>query len=271
MQLIGVQIYNERESGGEPRTARAVVPNLEARLTGRGQRVVSRTRGVWFRDNDGREVGTVDFRPTREQHPLQLVARFPDESDAWLAGRDRAELPPGDYEIRVSLMGDNVRRPARLKFFMRNPGVGRSMTIALEAAALSDGDVVPLPSLAAAPSVTAHDPGRVDPEPSDQLALAKLDAHLIKKRPGSYAFIVANVGGVSINDVHWTLPDNATNWSILEHTLVAYPIPTLEPGDEVSALLLVTLNGPAAVEIILQGNVDGVAYARRRNLSVVAL
>jgi len=135
LQIVGVEIYNERESGGEPKTARAVVPGIQA-FSMDGTLVIE-CRGVWFPDSRGLAPSSVDFRPTRESHPLELAAKFPGGSDAWLAGEsDPPSLTPGIYEIRVTLRGDNLRKPARLRWFLRNPGGDGRLSVATRRADL---------------------------------------------------------------------------------------------------------------------------------------
>jgi archaellum component FlaG (FlaF/FlaG flagellin family) len=51
-------------------------------------------------------------------------------------------LTPGDYRIRVTLRGDNLKKPARLNFYVRNPGAGKLLTAAPKATRLVDGQAV---------------------------------------------------------------------------------------------------------------------------------
>jgi hypothetical protein len=144
LQVFGVEIYNERESGGEAKTARDVVPSIEA-YTLDGQHVTGNL-GVWFPDGSGNIPTTVTFRPTHEKHAVELCGKFPGGSDAWLAGeQDPPSLMPGIYEVRVTLRGDNLRRPARLKFFVRNPGQGGRLTAAKKRAELERVTPVAMP------------------------------------------------------------------------------------------------------------------------------
>lgn len=285
IQVVGVQIYNERESGGEPKTARAVVPEVEA--FDLANTSIKRTRGVWFANPGGVPVDTVDFRPTRvEQHAVELVGKFPEDANAYLAGEPGSpSLTPGDYRIRVTLRGDNVKRPARLDFFVRNPGAGKRLTVAKKATDLVDGEAHPAAPVAAAQAVTgaAPDPApapapapairgsisRVQAGPT-QPAGAKLDTRFAKRGRGSYTFTVINVGSVDIERIEWILPPEAVNWQIFQEGMVTYPIPILEPDDEQATTAVVAMGGPPAIEITLRGWVGDVEYTRKRTLSVVS-
>jgi hypothetical protein len=127
-QVLGVDIYNKRDSGGERRTARGVVPEMVA-FDSQGERVAE-CQGNWFPDIFGRRTTAVDFRPTRERHAVELVGKFPQGTDAWLAGeKDPPSLAPGIYKIRATLRGGNLRKPRRLEWFVRNPGTGGQLTV----------------------------------------------------------------------------------------------------------------------------------------------
>lgn len=155
LQVLGVEIYNERESGGEPNTARGVVPTLEA--FDQDGTLVAECRANWFPDFAGAMPPTVDFRPTREAHPVELAGKFPSGTDAWLAGQtDPPSLKPGTYKIRATFRGDNLREPRRLEFFLHNPGPGRKL-----AAAKAKPD---LPRTAAGVSREAGEEARVPDE-----------------------------------------------------------------------------------------------------------
>jgi hypothetical protein len=186
LQVFGVEIYNEYKSGGEGRTARDVVPQIEA-YTVDGDRVVGQ-RGVWFPDASGAIPSTVTFRPTREKHAVELCGKFPNGADAWLAGEpDPPSLTPGVYEVRVEFLGDNLR-PTTHRFYVRNPGVGGRLTAAKK---LRDLDPVPSVSSPTVTDATDSTPdnatkraatGQPEPAPEPELSepladpLAEIDA-----------------------------------------------------------------------------------------------
>jgi hypothetical protein len=128
LQVVRVAVFNARDSGGEVATARDVVPFLEA-FDAEGKRV-AHTRGSWGVDFRGTAPPTVTFRPTREDHPLELVAKFPDADAAWLAGAVEPQLPRGLYTIRASLRGDGLRKPATFEWRLVNPGPGGRLALA---------------------------------------------------------------------------------------------------------------------------------------------
>lgn len=160
LQVLGVEVYNEREWGGERKTARGVVAELEA-FDSRGD-CVAVCDANWFPNALGGTPDTVDFRPTREKHPLELAGKFPYSADAWLAGeRDPPSLTPGVYKIRATLRGGNLRRPRRLKWFVRNPGPGGKLMASDDKSALppvpelpesQDAESVPIPLLRTLPA-----------------------------------------------------------------------------------------------------------------------
>lgn len=266
LQIIGVEIYNERESGGEPKTARGVVPTLEA--LDRAGNLATKCRGVWFPDLEGGTPQTVDFRPTHEAHPVELVAKFPDDADAWLAGRDRADLKPGDHEICVMLRGDNMK-PTRLTFWARNPGRGGRLAVRRKASELPDiaTDAAASPLVvAAAPALTAEAPPPSVPTPPPG---AQLDAWIVPgSSSGTFRLTVKNVGDAPIERIEWIFPESVTNWHVFLDSLATYPIPVLDPDDEQTALVAITFGGPPAVEITLRGWVGEAEYTRKRALSV---
>lgn len=280
LQVMGVRIYNELESGDESKIARGVVPTLEA-FDLNGHRV-AKTEGVWFPDRSGAVPSTVDFRPTQEAHPLELAGKFPDGDDAWLAGEaDPPSLAPGDYEIRVTLRGGNLKKPARLKFFVRNPGAGGRLSVSTERAGLavvvtsgeteasqaeaeeSQAEMVRRKQAA----LKANAP-KIDLKPKPPAGTA-LDTSVSKRPSGTSTLTVKNVGDVPVERIEWIFPEDVTNWQVFQDSLASYPIPVLEPGDEQTALLAVTMGGPAAIEITLRGWVGEAEYTRKRTLSVI--
>lgn len=120
MQVIRAEVYNARDSGGEPATARDTVPFTEA--FDQDWNLVANTRGSWGYDPFARAISTVTFRPTRETHPLEVAAKFIDQPDAWLPGARSPELPPGNYVMRISIRGDNLDVPAVFEWDVENPG-----------------------------------------------------------------------------------------------------------------------------------------------------
>ena len=255
LQILGVRIYNERESGGEPKTARAVVPRLEAfDLSGQS---VKETLGVWFHDKTGLVPDTVDFRPTREEHTVELVAKFPDGEDAWLSGQeDPPSLKPGTYEIRLTLRGDNLKKPARLKFFVWNPGRNGRLAVARSVAELPRD----LPPAALVPTAPV-------PTPLDE---AELDCWVMSGSSAiEHRFKVENTGEVPLERIEWIFPPESGNWQVFPDSVTTYPIPRLDPGDAVIARMVVGM-GPHVIEVTLSGWVNDVQYTRKRTLNILA-
>lgn len=129
LQVIVAPVFNERDSGGDRTTAVKVVPKLEAF---EGRTLVASTRGSWSLDWEGRNPPAVTFRPTHEPHDLEIVSKFPNVENAWLAGQAEPLLPPGTYRVRASLRGDGLRKPAVFEWFVRNNGKGRRILIGNE-------------------------------------------------------------------------------------------------------------------------------------------
>jgi len=99
---------------------------------------------------------------------------------------------------------------------------------------------------------------------------AELDAYLVERATGTHTLTVTNVGKVPVERVEWTFPSDASRWQLLEGSVVPYPIPLLEPGEAQTALVLVREGGPATVDVILRGWVEGVEYTWQRTLSLAA-
>jgi hypothetical protein len=97
---------------------------------------------------------------------------------------------------------------------------------------------------------------------------AKLDARMINHGGGNYRLAIRNVGSVTVEQVECVLPPEATNWHLLTDVLPHYPITALDPGDDLEVVVAVTMGGPAAIDITVQGVVEGVPYSRRRTLTL---
>ena len=52
---------------------------------------------------------------------------------------------------------------------------------------------------------------------------------------------------------------------MLEDALPEYPVPVLEPGDEVLIPFIPSWGEPAAANVVLRGRVKGVEYQRTRD------
>lgn len=162
LQVLRVAIYNARDSGGEKATARDVVPYLEA-FDAAGKQV-AHTRGSWGFDVHGVAPPTVTFRPTREEHPLELAAKFPDAETAWLAGAVEPRLGRGLYTIRASLRGDGLGKPATFEWRLVNPGKGGELALT---APNGDWPELPPPTATDEPPV-ASAAAEADPAPRPQ-------------------------------------------------------------------------------------------------------
>jgi len=161
LQVLRVTIYNGRDSGGETTTARDVVPHLEAfDVEGKP---VAHTRGSWGFNAMGVAPGTITFRPTREDHPLELVAKFPEGEKAWLAGAVEPQLARGLYTIRASLRGDGLRKPALFEWRLVNPGKGGALELSENRGKWSTLPPLVPPRVGAEPQVRAPVPQPVAP------------------------------------------------------------------------------------------------------------
>jgi hypothetical protein len=104
----------------------------------------------------------------------------------------------------------------------------------------------------------------IEPEP-----LAQLDARVVNRGNGQYSLEIQNTGQVDVEDVECLLPLDVPNWQLMIEVLPSYPIGVLEPHDALAIPLAVTMGGPAAIEVTLQGRrKNGVRYQRHRTLSV---
>jgi uncharacterized membrane protein len=97
----------------------------------------------------------------------------------------------------------------------------------------------------------------------------QLDARVRKTDRTQFVLDIENSGDIPIEEVEVDLPEEVGNWHLLTDALASYPIPVLDPGDSQSIHLAVTMGGPAAVEAVVRGRVDGVPYERSRTLSVI--
>lgn len=97
----------------------------------------------------------------------------------------------------------------------------------------------------------------------------QLDARVRKTGRTQFVLDIENTGDVPVEEVEVDLPPDARNWGMLTEALAAYPIRVLDPGDTQSVHLAVAMGGPASVEAVVRGRVDGVPYERPRTISVI--
>lgn len=266
LQVLGVEIYNERESGGEGRWAVDVVPEVVA-LTLNGANAAGPERGVWFRDRNGSEVETVTFRPTRvERHAVELAGKYPDAADAWLAGeRDPPSLTPGIYEVRVTLRGGNLK-PRTLKFFLRNPGVGGRLSAAksckdLESISEVSSPVVPeeaKPTTDGALEAEAETPEpALDPEPLED-PLAEIDALVaerddLERKLWERVKVIKRSGSLMVLGAEYLGEVRAWNKRVLRLADEYLPLKEAALVDTIAGWTSV-MTGPDRVEALLQSN-----------------
>jgi hypothetical protein len=92
------------------------------------------------------------------------------------------------------------------------------------------------------------------PRPHLSAALFKSDRR--------YTLEVVNDGEISLNQVEWSFPEDAQNWHRID-VLPDYPVPTMEPGESIRVPILISIGGPAAVNLGLLGQLeDGTPYSR---------
>lgn len=100
-------------------------------------------------------------------------------------------------------------------------------------------------------------------------APAELRARLVDRGRNDHLLELQNRGGVPLNNLQWTIPDDAQNWSILSDVLPEYPIARLDPRDHVRIPVAVSLGGPAIVRVTFHATLpDGSPFERVEQLSV---
>lgn len=103
----------------------------------------------------------------------------------------------------------------------------------------------------------------VRPVPSPRLAIKVHD------RGKDHLLEIANLGGVTLNDVEWSLPDDAHNWHLLNDVLPVYPLPSLEPQGYVRVPLAISMGGPAYVDLTIRAKTPtGDDYEITKQLSI---
>lgn len=122
-----VLVTNARESGGRRAIARGVTPQIE----------IFEHNGTRLFNYVGWDIASErDFRATREEHRLFIAGKWEDQEGFFaVAGQvpDREvgtrEMVGETYDVRVTLRGDNLRRPVSAMFLLSNRGVGHSLTL----------------------------------------------------------------------------------------------------------------------------------------------
>ncbi len=94
-----------------------------------------------------------------------------------------------------------------------------------------------------------------------------LDARVRKSGEHSEVVVVVNSGDVPISEVEVDPPQTDSGWTLLTDALATYPIPVLEPGDDVAIPVIVVMGAPVSIELSLSGRAEGVPYERRRTVS----
>lgn len=96
-----------------------------------------------------------------------------------------------------------------------------------------------------------------------------LAARLLDRGQHDYLLEVSNRGGVTLRNVTWELPVDASNWDFANQVLPSYPYDELPPREYVRVPALVTFGGPVVVDVTLSGDTPGGSkYQTRARLSV---
>lgn len=122
-----VVVTNARESGGSRAIARGVTPQVE----------IFEHDGTRLFNYVGWDVASErDFRPTREEHRIFIAGKWEDEEDFWAVAGGVPDREVGSrrmvgqtYDVRVTLRGDNLRRPISTTFLLSNRGAGQRLTL----------------------------------------------------------------------------------------------------------------------------------------------
>ncbi len=97
----------------------------------------------------------------------------------------------------------------------------------------------------------------------------QLELRVRKTGTAQHVLDITNTGDVLVEQVEVDLPPNVTNWQVLTEAFATYPIRVLAPGDTQTFPVAVAMGGPASVEAVVRGNVDGVPYERDRTISII--
>lgn len=117
-----LRVRNARDSGGMKGVARGVTPELDV-CNGMGSYVGWDT------------VASRDFRPTREEHVLYVAFKQAEHNFATATLRrpdDRMSGPiwgPSSVPVRLTLRGDNWRKPFVYEFVLRTEGANRGLKL----------------------------------------------------------------------------------------------------------------------------------------------
>lgn len=122
-----VLVTNARESGGSRAVARGVTPQVEI-FEHDGTRLFNYVG--W--DSSSKR----DFRPTKEEHRLFIAGKWQDQEDFFAVAGGVPQREVGSqrmvgqtYDVRVTLRGDNLRRPISATFLLANRGVGHRLIL----------------------------------------------------------------------------------------------------------------------------------------------
>ena len=100
-------------------------------------------------------------------------------------------------------------------------------------------------------------------------ATTKLKTRLIQNSENQYLLEVANKGTTDVAGLSWSIPADATNWTIMVDVLPQYPISELRSGDYVRVPVMVLMGGPVITTISLRAvDSEGVPYSSTGTLSI---
>jgi hypothetical protein len=96
-------------------------------------------------------------------------------------------------------------------------------------------------------------------------AAKSLRPHLradLYKTDRTYTLEILNDGDIPLSEVEWDFPADARNWHRVD-VLPKYPVSSIEPGESVRVPVIISIGGPAGIELGLRAQLeDGTPYTR---------
>lgn len=104
---------------------------------------------------------------------------------------------------------------------------------------------------------------------TDARNVASLRVRLRHQGASGYLFEVRNEGSSVLEDVHWILPESASNWRLSTNMLTDYPIRAMQPEEVISVPVMISTGGPSMViaELVARTS-NGDSLNLRKRLSV---
>jgi hypothetical protein len=111
--------------------------------------------------------------------------------------------------------------------------------------------------------------GRKVSEEAGGITGALLAVRLSHEGASDYIFEVSNRGPVVLTNVHWSLPQNASNWRLRTNVLHEYPIKSISSGEIVRVPAMIGTGGPSTVVVQLVATApNGENYVVDKRLSI---